>query len=276
MKGSWPAAMSRRIGVKGAISMSPFRGGMTLHIPCERGRHLVDFPVEPGMHPDLVAKRMLSKGWTFGTKLCCPDHSRREKPAKAKEETMPKPAPMNVSPRTKNLTPEQRSEAARNLVARRINKNKEPEAMPPTPVPSPALSIVSSETAAAPMSERTPTEAAKKAKRLIYQCLEDYYDDQSKRYREDGRGIPYTDQRIAQETGASVAFVREIREADFGPIGCPPELRALFDQLDGLKAKIRDYRDEFQHRMLADEERLAEMHNKLSALCRAKGWPEPV
>ena len=79
MKSTWPNAMARRIGLSGQIEFTPTRVGLTLHVPCVKGNHMVDVTVEPGLHPDFVAKRMLSKGWTFGSKLACPEHGRRHK-----------------------------------------------------------------------------------------------------------------------------------------------------------------------------------------------------
>lgn len=60
------------------------------------------------------------------------------------------------------------------------------------------------------------SDAAKRAKRMIYMALEDYYDESKKCYK-NGK----TDKAIAEEVGASEAFVRQIREADFGPISQP-------------------------------------------------------
>lgn len=79
MKATWPGAMARRIGQSGEIAFTPSRVGLTLHVPCVKGNHTVDVTVEPGLHPDFVAKRMLQKGWTFGSKLACPDCGKREK-----------------------------------------------------------------------------------------------------------------------------------------------------------------------------------------------------
>lgn len=268
MKGSWPAAMARRIGVRGPVSMSPFRGGMTLHIPCEKGKHLVDFPIEPGLHPDHVAKRLLAKGWTFGTKLCCPDHARKEKikPASTREEI----ETVIISPRTKNATPEERSAAARRMNEIRWNKQKESEPMA-TPGPTPNLTVVASEAPPAPDAQPVPSEAAKKAKRLIYQCLEDYYDDKAKAYRPG-----YSDERVAKETGAAVGFVREIREADFGPLGCPPELQAVAAEIEAARKELLMAREDALRRIHEIHTSIERLSMRLSALCRAKGWPEPA
>lgn len=85
--------MAHRIGLSGAINFTPSRVGLTLHIPCVKGQHTVDVDVEPATHPDFVAKRMLAKGWTIGSRLCCPEHSRqKKKAAPAPRKTTPQPA----------------------------------------------------------------------------------------------------------------------------------------------------------------------------------------
>lgn len=88
MKATWPGAMARRIGLSGEIDYAVSRVGLTLHVPCAKGGHIVDVLVEPGLHPDFVAKRMLGKGWTFGSVLACPECSkRRARRANLPEET---------------------------------------------------------------------------------------------------------------------------------------------------------------------------------------------
>lgn len=223
MKSTWPSGVARRIGLSGEIQFTPTRVGLTLHIPCGKGAHLVDFEVPPGCHPDQIAKRMLGKGWTFGSKLTCPEHSRREKRARS--------APITLT--------------------------EEPAVMATT----------ATSTSAPP----TPSEAARKAKRLIYQFLEDFYDDQAKAYRPG-----HSDESIAKETGAAVAFVREIREADFGPIGEPPEVRAIRTELAALRDAATEVQNALGSRLNDLDARSAKLSDRLAALCRARGWPEPV
>lgn len=88
MKATWPGAVARRMGIGGEITFTPTRVGLTLHVPCDKGRHIVDVNVDPGMHPDSIIKRMLQKGWTFGSKLACPEHRRcTRKPSNENEAT---------------------------------------------------------------------------------------------------------------------------------------------------------------------------------------------
>lgn len=91
----------------------------------------------------------------------------------------------------------------------------------------PAMPAVSPQPAA--------SDAMKKARRLIYMALEDYYDEAARRYREG-----HSDESIAKETGASLAVVRSIREADFGPLGPPSEFAALQAEVESLRARLTE------------------------------------
>lgn len=73
--------------------------------------------------------------------------------------------------------------------------------------------------ATAPVTPPDRSDAAKKAKRMIYMALEDYYDEAKKTYRPG-----HTDASISEATGASVEFVKRIREEDFGPLAEPGEI----------------------------------------------------
>lgn len=219
MKAGWPAATARRIGLRGEIDFTVSRVGMTLHVPCARG-HSHDVLVEPGAHPDQVAKKMLSKGWTFGRHLLCPDHRRNEriKPAKPK-------------------SPKQGETIAMPAEANGHGSTAAPAAIKPE-----------------------PSDAARKAKRLIYQALEDYYDDTKKAYRPG-----WSDVKIARELDVSPEFVRTIREESFGPISAPPELADLMAEAATIRADFAEYAK------VADE-RFAAIHRKISDLCQRNGW----
>lgn len=98
-------------------------------------------------------------------------------------------------------------------------------------------------------AKQQPTEAAKKAKRLVYQALEDYYDDVHKQYR-----AGHSDETVAKETGAAVEFVRSIRDADFGPAGPPSELEALKLEVIQMGREV------------------SEIHEKIERLYKRNGW----
>ncbi len=120
VKATWPGAVARRVGLSGAIDFTTTRVGMTLHVPCKKGNHIVDFDVESGSHPDLVAKRMLASGWTFGSKLTCPEHSRRERVARIrtpKRELEPMTTPAKIETAAPMTTSDEARLAKRLVVA---------------------------------------------------------------------------------------------------------------------------------------------------------------
>lgn len=92
---------------------------------------------------------------------------------------------------------------------------------------------------AAPIAKIDPakaSDAAKRVRRLVYQALEDYYDDAKKCYRPS-----FSDATIAKELGASEAFVKSVRESDFGPIAVPTEVQELCGKLDGLAGSVASF-----------------------------------
>lgn len=203
MHPNWPHALADRIGVRGIISFTPARVGLTLHVPCEKGGHVVDVPVRSGLPPDVIAKQMLNKGWSFGSRLSCPECGRR----RAKS-----------NPDSKKIA---------------MSTTDKPQA----------------------------SDAARKAKRLVYQALEDAYDDVAKRYRNG-----WSDDRVAKETGAAPAFVKQIREQDFGPLGEPVELASLRHEVDALRAEASASNADLIRRVDA-------LAQKLTNICRQNGWP---
>lgn len=94
--------------------------------------------------------------------------------------------------------------------------------------------------AIAPVEKPAPTDAAKKAKRAVYQALEDYYDDSQKRYRPG-----HTDKSIADELGVSEVFVKGIRDADFGPISPPTEVSDFQTALNAMTSELAKLRGRF-------------------------------
>lgn len=78
---------------------------------------------------------------------------------------------------------------------------------------------------------------AMKAQRQVFALLETYFDEKQGRYSNS-----YSDQRIATETGASVAFVAEIRTTCFGVLKPPSELEQLQADIAAIEAMVRDLR----------------------------------
>lgn len=93
------------------------------------------------------------------------------------------------------------------------------------------------------------SDAARKAKRLIYQALEDYYDDTKRAYR-----AAHSDKTIAAELDVAEAVVRQIREESFGPLSEPDEVRAMRAELALAQSEVA---------------RLAAAFDKL---CSRNGW----
>ena len=79
----WRKECAQKVGLRGEIDFHTAKVGMTLHIPCEAGDHVVDVKVRRGLPPEAVAKHMVQAGWTIGSRLKCPDCAKR--PARKKK-----------------------------------------------------------------------------------------------------------------------------------------------------------------------------------------------
>ena len=97
--------------------------------------------------------------------------------------------------------------------------------------------------------EPAPTLDAKAARREAHDRIAIYFDIASGQY-----GEGYSDQKIADETGVSVAWVKQRREEEFGPIKEPTEIAAMRGDL----AKLISHVDELRQR--------------LDALVKKNGW----
>ena len=118
-------------------------------------------------------------------------------------------------------------------------------------VPGSRVEVIAPEVIAVQRSD-----AAKKAKRLVYMALEDYYDDANRRYRGD-----HTDASVAKECDCAEDFVRSIREADFGPLAEPDEVAALRTELIGAHEALD-----------AAALRVADIQKRFEGLCLKRGW----
>lgn len=110
------------------------------------------------------------------------------------------------------------------------------------------LDIAMRETIVAETSNELATKPGK-LKRQVYLALEDYYDDATKRYREG-----HTDKSVAAEIGCAEAFVKSIRDADFGPISPPDAFGAIRVEIDRLTSD------------------LAKLRSSYDQLCNRNGW----
>lgn len=117
----------------------------------------------------------------------------------------------------------------------------------PAPTAAPSLSVV---------KPAAPTDAARQAKKLLFLELMDHYDDANQCYK-GGK----TDAILAKSLDISEQLVRQVREADFGPLKEPQEIRELRDRATALNAQALSFAAEAK-----------DLHVKLNAVCKANGW----
>jgi hypothetical protein len=119
---------------------------------------------------------------------------------------------------------------------------------------------------------------ARRLFRELMGWLEESYDEASKRYKKG-----FSDQSIAEETGAAVAFVAKTREDYFGPLGTPPEIETLRASLATLTRDIQSHGDTFKAkyaRLSADENaaaaalllRVKNITGRLDEIVKEQGW----
>lgn len=167
-----------------------------------------------------------------------------------------------------------------------LNKKKKEKAEMPKPE-RPTLAAVwpKEEPANDAPAQPVPSDAAKRAKRMVYMALEDYYDDSKKGYKS-----PHSDASIAKELGVSEALVAKIREEDFGPLAEPSELAALRKELGDAVLTVADVKAKFNAELAAlqkQAERIQSQYlantqavldkvqfcaDRLEALCTKNGW----
>lgn len=108
-----------------------------------------------------------------------------------------------------------------------------------------------------PSPQKTePTNAARKAKQLVFLALMDYYDEARKAYK-----AGHSARTIAETASVSEEFVKKVREADFGPLAVPDDVQALRNELRAVHQRIEEL----------SAEKLA-IHAKFDRLCQRNGW----
>lgn len=210
----WRKTTAKQIGLRGDINFHTAKVGMTLHIPCEAGDHIVDVPVSKGLPPEAVAKHMVQKGWTIGSRLKCPDCGRNRPVRKKKGETA-----TNI--RVKTLSEAVAISKVMPIIAPGSQTNViKPSSEPPftakdfimkQPTGSSSLAVAQSQ-----------EETRRRLKRSVIEWLGECYDEDKCCYKSG-----FSDASIAKETGAAPQFVAEIREDLYGPMGEPDDLRQL-------------------------------------------------
>lgn len=96
--GGWQEAAGRRLGI-GTVEFVPTRVGQTLHLPCARG-HRVDFEINQRFPPDQLARKLAQAGWTVGSKLLCPKHTRKRRPDRERGSHEQENITMTETPKT--------------------------------------------------------------------------------------------------------------------------------------------------------------------------------
>jgi hypothetical protein len=279
--------LALKIGVGGAVEFTPARVGQTLHIPCSHG-HIADFPVNSRMPPEAVAKKMIQKGWTIGSKLTCPEHARKKKAAPPKQREYAPGVEVKVLEALKQFPLLSRAElgdltghsqaglgfALRHLLeCKKIERHGAPGSrnvkysLPGanTPKDEPMATAATS----LPESTPVPTDAAREARRLATMLLEEHFDVATGRYNGG-----YSDKKVADESGAAVQFVAKRREEDFGPLREPAEIEEAKERLNALESKIADFEKQSILTVESWRRDLAAHRNLLQGLIRKNGWAE--
>lgn len=302
MSADWHRNLALKIGVGGTVEYTPARVGQTLHVPCSHG-HIADFHVNARMPPEAVAKKMMQKGWTVGSKITCPEHSRKPKAKQAdKKEICGAQAPPEKSDRKpKKRKYEPRGElrnrieaalrgASKPLTAKELSKlaGTSLESMQVTLVrlyrkgelverilegksylyflkDEPMNANTAPATEAPPSKQ--PSAPSLVARRATIEWIMEAFDADKGRYK---AGV--SDASIAKETGLAEAAVAEIRELNFGALKEPTEIEASRQELDRLVESIA----EFERRAAATVEQwrkdITAHRNRLGALIAKNGW----
>lgn len=111
-------------------------------------------------------------------------------------------------------------------------------------------------------TQAKPSDAARKAHRMLMMALEDYYDEAEKQYRGG-----YSDSKLAAEIGCSEQHVKETREQYFGPLATPSDISEIRASLDILRSEASQ--------MAASVAKSVEsLSQRLDRLCKRNGWAE--
>lgn len=136
-----------------------------------------------------------------------------------------------------------------------------PAAAPkPKDPPMPAIAATSP-------SVPQPTDEAKIARRLAHAMIEEQFDVDKGQYRNG-----FSDQKIATETGAALAFVTKRREEEFGPLKAPSEIEEERARLDAIEQRIATFEAETATTIEKWRADCAAHRQRLAALIARNGW----
>lgn len=253
---TWATATARRIGVGGAIDFTNSRCGVTLHLPC-RGwgkahpPHIVDVLIPPGQNPEAVAKKLMREGWSVGSRLKCPNKPTKEK---RKDDSVDK--------ETRAIGMGGASSRAIAAAAPLQQLANDPDEI---------VGVLVVEVSPEKQEEPSPSQAAGRARRLVYMALEDYYDEGKKAYKPG-----HSDAITAKECNVSEELVRKIREESYGPLAEPSEIAGFRAELAAAKEAL-DQTARTAHaqvKVAADAycKAIESVERRLSVMAKKNGW----
>lgn len=116
-----------------------------------------------------------------------------------------------------------------------------------------------------------PSVDAKAARREAHDRIAIYFNIEKGAYS-DG----YSDMRIAEETGVAVAWVKQRREEEFGPLKMPSEMQVILDRLESLERSCRVTIEEWNRAVARDADQwnasLRSLADRVNELCKRSGW----
>lgn len=195
--------------------------------------------------PNYVEKEFTRRGWFVGknarTDLCpthaAPIRSPRPEPVEPAEPTamtvfkhQPKKEETPTMPPVTASISKLDSTPVLPIVPPAVEVKPEPikVAFAPAPVPPAPAAPVVAKTEAEPVADMDRT-----TRRIIFSKLNDVYIDETKGYSSD-----WNDQKVADDLGVALAWVAQVREADFGPETNENIRNVQFDALLKLRDEI--------------------------------------
>lgn len=125
---------------------------------------------------------------------------------------------------------------------------------------SPKLTLVGDD-----MQNASPD--AKKQHRKIMEALFSVFDDETHRYNSG-----YSDQRVADETGAPVNAVKKCREDYFGPLAVPAEAEELRNMLATAQRTLDNFKAATEDKIAGLETEIGKLKAHYENVSRAHGW----
>lgn len=116
-------------------------------------------------------------------------------------------------------------------------------------------------------STPTPSDAAKRATRMIFMALEDYYDDGKRAYKPG-----HSDKSIAAEFDVSEVYVAKVRDDHFGPLAEPEAVAAFRAELDTVRRQADKLESDAKAVATGIRTTVDELSAKLDRIVKTNGW----